>query len=178
MCVFRADRKNKMAAPSSDWLRHFRLLLWNRSTEFNETWQEARSQHPLPRLCFSGRSENKVAALANLSKKWHIVLRCTICGPLGPCFSWVPIFRRFNKNDTLIGLKIRGHCIFLHDSYRKFLFCWVLEFVGRTLHENQENWYPRKFKTFTVFGMHIQQIKPFQMTLQPSLWHSYYNQLF
>ena len=38
VCVFRADRKNKMAALASDWLRHFRLLLWNRSTEFNETW--------------------------------------------------------------------------------------------------------------------------------------------
>ena len=42
-CVFRADRKNKMAAPASDWLRQFLLLLWNRWTEFNETWQEARS---------------------------------------------------------------------------------------------------------------------------------------
>ena len=31
--VFRADRKNKMVALSSDWLRHFRLLLWNRWTE-------------------------------------------------------------------------------------------------------------------------------------------------
>ena len=59
VCVFRADRKNKMAALDSDWLRHFRLLLWNRWTEFNETWQEARSQHPLPRLCFSGRSEKQ-----------------------------------------------------------------------------------------------------------------------
>ena len=38
VCVFRADRKNKMAALASDWLRHFRLLLWNRWTEFNETW--------------------------------------------------------------------------------------------------------------------------------------------
>ena len=57
VCVFRADRKNKMAALASDWLRHFRLLLWNRWTEFNETWQEARSQRPLPRLCFLGRSE-------------------------------------------------------------------------------------------------------------------------
>ena len=52
VCVFRADRKNKMAALASDWLRHFRLLLWNRWTEFNETWQEARSQRPLPSLCF------------------------------------------------------------------------------------------------------------------------------
>ena len=52
VCVFQADRKNKMAALASDVLRHFRLLLWNRGTEFNETWQEARSQHPLPSLCF------------------------------------------------------------------------------------------------------------------------------
>ena len=38
VCVFRANRKNKMAALASDWLRHFRLLLWNCWTEFNETW--------------------------------------------------------------------------------------------------------------------------------------------
>ena len=59
VCVFRADQKNKMAALASDWLRHFRLLLWNRWTEFNETWQEAMSQRPLPSLCFSGRSEKQ-----------------------------------------------------------------------------------------------------------------------
>ena len=59
VCVFPADRKNKMAALASDWLRHFRLLLWNRWTEFNETWQEARSQCPLPSLCFSGRLEKQ-----------------------------------------------------------------------------------------------------------------------
>ena len=35
-----------------DWLRHFRLLLWNCWTEFKEIWQEARSQCPLPSLCF------------------------------------------------------------------------------------------------------------------------------
>ena len=59
VCVFQADQKNKMAALASDWLRHFRLLLWNRWTEFNETWQETRSQRPLPSLCFSGRSEKQ-----------------------------------------------------------------------------------------------------------------------
>ena len=59
VCVFRADRKNKMAALASDWLRHFRFLLWNHWTEFNETWQEARSQRPLPSLCFSSRSEKQ-----------------------------------------------------------------------------------------------------------------------
>ena len=56
VCVFLADRKNKMAALASDWLRQFRLLLW---TEFKETWQEARSQRPLPSLCFSGRWEKQ-----------------------------------------------------------------------------------------------------------------------
>ena len=59
VCVFWADRKNKMTAATSDWLRHFRLLLWNRWTEFNETWQEARYQCLLPSLCFSGRSKNQ-----------------------------------------------------------------------------------------------------------------------
>ena len=37
-------------------LSHFRFLC-NRQKEFNETWQEARSQSPLPSLCFSDRSE-------------------------------------------------------------------------------------------------------------------------
>ena len=59
VCVFRADRKNKMAALASDWLRHFRLILWNRWTEFNETYKEARSQHTLPSLCFSGWPEKQ-----------------------------------------------------------------------------------------------------------------------
>ena len=59
VCVFLADRNNKMAALASDWLRHFGLLLWNHWTEFNETWQEARSQRPLQSLCFSGRSEKR-----------------------------------------------------------------------------------------------------------------------
>ena len=48
-----------MAAVASDWLRHFRLVLLNCWTGFDETWQEARSQHPLPSLCFSGRSVKK-----------------------------------------------------------------------------------------------------------------------
>ena len=48
-----------MAALGSDWLRHFRLLPWNGWTEFNETWQEARSEPPLSSLCFSGGSEKQ-----------------------------------------------------------------------------------------------------------------------
>ena len=59
VCVFQVDRKNKMAALAYDLLRHFQLFLWNRWIEFNKTWQEARSQHPLPGLRFSGRSEKQ-----------------------------------------------------------------------------------------------------------------------
>ena len=59
VCVFRADRKIKITVLASDLLRHFRFLLWNRWTAFNETWQEARSQRPLPSLCFSGRLEKQ-----------------------------------------------------------------------------------------------------------------------
>ena len=51
VCVFRVDWKNKMATLTSDWLRYFRILS-NPWTDFNSTWQEARSQRPLPSLCF------------------------------------------------------------------------------------------------------------------------------
>ena len=59
VCVFRADRRNKIAAPACDWLRHFRFLLWNHWIEFNKIWQDARSQCPLISLRFSGRSEEQ-----------------------------------------------------------------------------------------------------------------------
>ena len=60
VCVFLGRlKKNKMVATAPDWLRHFRILLKNRWTEFNDTWQGARSQLPLPSLCFSGRSEKQ-----------------------------------------------------------------------------------------------------------------------
>ena len=58
MC-FSGRLEKKMTALASDWLRHFWLLLWNRWTEFNKTWHEARSQRLLPSLCFLGRSEKQ-----------------------------------------------------------------------------------------------------------------------
>ena len=59
VCVYRADQKTNMTTLASDWLRHFRLLFCSHWTEFNETWQEARCQRPLPSLCFSGQSEKQ-----------------------------------------------------------------------------------------------------------------------
>ena len=38
-------------------LSHFRLLLRNHKTDSDETWQKARTQRPLPSLCFLCRSE-------------------------------------------------------------------------------------------------------------------------
>ena len=81
VCVFRADRKNKMAALASDWLRRFRLLLWNRWTEFNETWKEAKTQGLLPSLYFSGRWVNK-----NFRPGWSVkkVAHCTLVHDMWP----------------------------------------------------------------------------------------------
>ena len=58
MC-FRFPTVPSVVRPSFSKLSHFQLLLLNRSTEFNETWQEARSQRPLPSFCLSGRSEKQ-----------------------------------------------------------------------------------------------------------------------
>ena len=74
VCVVWADRKNKMAAPASDWPGHFRLLSRNRLTEFNESWQEARSQRPLPSLCFSGQSEKQDGRLASDWLRYFLLL--------------------------------------------------------------------------------------------------------
>ena len=38
LCFCGPIGKNKMVALASYWQRHFRLLLWNRWTGFNETW--------------------------------------------------------------------------------------------------------------------------------------------
>ena len=73
--------------PSVVNFSHFRLLLWNRWTEFNKTWQEARTQYPLASLCFSGRSENKMVTLAS------DLLRHFSTSPLKP-------LNRFQQNLT------------------------------------------------------------------------------
>ena len=62
--------------PSVVNFSHVRLLLWKRWTELNETLQEARSQRLLPSLCFSDRSEKKMAALVS---DWLKHFRLTLC---------------------------------------------------------------------------------------------------
>ena len=33
-------------------------------------------------------------------------------------------FHGLNKNDTFVGFEIRGHSIFVHNSYQKIPFRW------------------------------------------------------
>ena len=60
-------------------------------------------------------------------------------------------FRGLNKNDIFLGFKIRGHMYFLSLFIQKIAILWVAEFVDWTLHENNENLYPTKFKPSTVY---------------------------
>ena len=64
---FPADVK-KMAALSSEWLRHFRRL-WNCLTECNKTAQEARYQCSLKTLWFLGRLEKQDSHPASSSEE-------------------------------------------------------------------------------------------------------------
>ena len=128
VCVFRANRKNKMAALASDWLRHFRLLLWNRLTEFNETWQEARSQLPLPSLCFSGRSEKQdgrpclwFAETFSTSplKSLNGIQRNLTGSKISTSSTKFVFFGPISKQNVCLGpfLKKVAHCTQVHDMW-------------------------------------------------------------
>ena len=79
MC-FRADRKNKMTALASDWLRHFRLL-WNHWIEFNETWQGSKISTSSTKFVFFWPIEKKTKMTA-LASNWlkHFLLLLWNCG--------------------------------------------------------------------------------------------------
>ena len=91
VCVFQADWKNKMAALASDWLRHFRLFLWNRRTACNETWTEKRSQRPLPSWCFLGWIEKQDGRPDQSVKK---VAHCTQVHDMWP---FGPLVQSLNR---------------------------------------------------------------------------------
>ena len=76
-CVFRADRKNKISWDFFDFSIE--------TAEQNSTKLDRKQNlNVLYQVCvFHGDEYTKLAALADLSKMWHIVLRYTICGPVG-----------------------------------------------------------------------------------------------
>ena len=66
LSVVRPSVRRPSVRPPVVNFSHFRLLLWHHWTEFNDTWHEARTQHPLPRVCvFRADRKNKTAVLAS-----------------------------------------------------------------------------------------------------------------
>ena len=65
-----------MAAPASDWLRHFQLLLLNHWMEFNKTWQEAKPQRPLPSFfyCHADRNNKMAAPASDWLRQFRLLL--------------------------------------------------------------------------------------------------------
>ena len=70
------------------------LIVWDISDFSSETAERNSTKldrkqdlNLLYQVCvFRADRKNKMAVLANRPKRWHIVLRCTICGPLGLLF--------------------------------------------------------------------------------------------
>ena len=128
VCGFQADRKDKMATLASDWLRHFRLLLCDRSLEFNATWKEARSKRPPPSWCFSGRLEKQdgIQQYSHEARSQHLLPRLCFSGRseeqdsqpglwLAEAFSTSPLKPLNGIQQNLTGRKIS-------TSTNKFMF--------------------------------------------------------
>ena len=139
VCVFRADRKNKIAALISVWLRHFRLLLWNLWTEFNETGQEAGSQHPLLSLCFWGRTEKQddrpclwLAETFPTSLKPLNGIQRYLTGSRISISSTKFVFFRQNCSPCRSVKKVT-HCTQVHDMWRFGPRVYYMSMLGRKL---------------------------------------------
>ena len=96
-------RSLSVARPSVVNFSHFRLLLWNRGTEFAETWQEAITQRPLPKLCFSGQnlSGSKISMSStkfvfSADRKDQMAARHLICWDIFRLLLWNS-WREFNE---------------------------------------------------------------------------------
>ena len=116
---FRAYRKTKKVALVSGCPRHFRLFLWNSWSEFNETWQEVRSQGPLPNLCLSDRSKIQVGRPCRLSTK---VSHCTQVHDMWPFGSLVQnLFHAIVLSYKWIPPCIYSSASFSYASSTKFI---------------------------------------------------------
>ena len=106
LCFFVANRKTKMAAPTSDWPRHFRLLLWNCWTEFDNF-----STSSTKFVFFGPIGKDKMAALSDPSTK---VANCTPVHDMWPfrllvCAKFI-LFNFYVKKDITRLLMILLDC--------------------------------------------------------------------
>ena len=69
----------KMTNLASVWLIYFQLLPCNSGMNFDETSQEANTQHPPLSLCFMTDPSAKMAILTSDCLKRFQVLHCNIC---------------------------------------------------------------------------------------------------
>ena len=98
------------------------LLLWNHCKEFKETWQEGRSKHPVPSLCFSERWINKNGCPSRSVKK---VAHCTQVHdmwPFGPL-----VFGLFWKTrwPPLVSHLLWHFQLFLSNRWTEFNETWL-----------------------------------------------------
>ena len=144
-CVFRTNRKTKMAALASDWLNHFWLLFCNCWKEFNETCQNQYFSVFSPVCIFSGRLENQnghpgfwlaepfstffSATDEQNSTKLYNEARSQ-CPPPSMCFS-----DRSENQDGCPGVLI-GWVIFWHlfcNCWKEFIETWQEDRFQRPL---------------------------------------------
>ena len=127
---------------ASDWLRHFRLLLWNRWSEFKETRQEARSQRPLQSFCFSGRSEKQYGRPGGL-----LVCSTFFCPSVCPSVTlqfYERLYVVFRDIDLKIGIWIHRNIIQIKFEFCYawptltwfIVLCWNLVFLTFTVHSS------------------------------------------
>ena len=83
ICVFQPDCLNKICPGL--WLADtFLLSLLKPLNGIQRNFDRKQDLNVLYQVCiFKGRSVNKNGRPGRFLKRWHIVLRCMICGPLG-----------------------------------------------------------------------------------------------
>ena len=135
--VFLADRKTKMAALASDSLRQFRFLFCKDWMSLNETWQEARSQHKIPNLCFLDWSVIKMAALICLAETFSTFLQQL--NGIKRNFTGCKIPRNLKKQDR--NVLFSSLCFSGQSKKPKQNGCldlWLAETCSTSLHEAHE----------------------------------------
>ena len=129
-----------MDAPASDWLRHFRLLLWNSWMEFNETKWEARWQSHLLNLCFSARIGKRrwppgfwLAESFSISplKPMNGIQRNLTGSKISLSFTFVFLANRKANMVVLANLSRKvAHYTHVHDIWPfgtlVWILCWLL----------------------------------------------------
>ena len=110
VCVFWADRKNKMAALGLWLAETFSTSPLKPLNGIQRNLTESKiSMFLYTKFVFSGHT--KMAVLVFLSKRWHIVLRCTICGPFGLLFMYLFRWRKGQWGVALMHLYVWEHIV-------------------------------------------------------------------